>query len=491
VQKILKKFLLVLGLIFAALFAMGAAIWLAGVRQSEFYLLKSLRGQASLALWLAPPESAANWWGLSPEKLNLSVWISPAKVRAAVRHFDVWIQEYSLLRELTDEAADQEGDGYVLPPSVLPNDEQESEEIFLEDSYDIALRQLVQDFWQSGFIVVAGSVHFRSPLWLKPGLGWLASGAHPQLATAFFDSYLASLGAREDGADLPSWMTEIPFAHLDVLQKDGAALQESVFEVGGEQLASLHVRLCDLGHLPDTWCILDEGTPFAVEALLYATEDFKAQFKVYWQIRGEHLVWSNTPECLSALLGQREVANHTCGEFSAAVEPTKLSLGERDFFKRQSIQKTSMEAGFFLNQHVLYSEFERSHKLLEETPAEGASWLFDALQSSGGLGTVEHWRAELLEQSLLRPRWGSRFVWEPPEAGALSTFVRFTQSPRPVDRLAARWAESQFKFLYGLISSWRGLPRSPGQIEKIEPWQKSESFWNAVARYRLGWSESQ
>ncbi|MEN9529273.1 MAG: hypothetical protein RI932_1146 [Pseudomonadota bacterium] len=490
-QKIFRKILLATGLASALLVALGAIIWLATARHSEFYLFKSMRGQASASLWLTPPQSSENRWGLISDNIGVSVWISPDRVSQAVRHFDVWMQEYSLLRELTDEAAQQEGDGYVLPPSALPEAEMQEDQVFLEDSYDLALRELLQDVWHSGFFVVGGTVHFRSPFWLKPGIGWLSSGVHPKVATSFFDAYLSSLGDREDGADVPSWFTEIPFAHLELLQSDGVNLQESVFELGGEQLASLHARLCDLGHLPESWCYLEEDSHNPLEALLYATEDFRAQFRVYWQMRGDHLVWSNSPGCLSTLLSHRDIETQSCGEFTAVGETAELSGEEKRFFEKQSASKTSMAAGFFVDQQLLHSAFEIGLKRFEDTQVDGASWLNDALQSAGGLRQVQEIRVGLLEESMLRPRWGARFVWEPPEAGELSTFARFTQNPGSDERLAPRWAESQFKFLYGLISAWRGLPRSPGQIQKIEPWQKKKSFWNAVARYRLGWSESQ
>lgn len=491
VQKVLRKFLLALGAIFALLVVLGTLMWLATARRGEFYVFKSIRGQALASLWLTPPQSASSRSGLNPEKLSLSVWISPTRVFQAVRHFDVWLQEYSLLRELTDEAAEEEGHGYVLPPSALPDEEMPEDGVFLEDSYDIALRQMLQDLWQSGYLVVGGTVHFRSPFWMKPGMGWLTSGAHFKLATSFFDAYFTSLGDREDGADVPSWFTEIPFAHLGRIQQDGVTLQESVFELGGQQLMSLHVRLCDLEHLPESWCFLEDDTRNPLEALLFATEDFNAQFKIYWQIRGEHLVWSNTPDCLAALLGQSELVSKSCGEFTAVGELPEMSRDEKQFFGTHSARATAMEAGFFVDQQLLHGALEQTLKMLENTPAEGASWLNDALQSSGGLAQVEDLRSVLLEQSLLRPRWGARFVWEPPGLGELSTLARLPKNPSPGERPTELWAESQFKFLYGLVSAWRGLPRSPGQIQKIEPWQKKESYWNAVASYRLGWSESQ
>ena len=483
--KFLQKFLLGLGLCAFAPLLFGFLVWMATARRADTYLLKSIQTNAAVTVWLNPATAESENDFLTPKKMTLSLWISPSKVSRALAHFDGWIQEYSLVRESTDEAAENES--YALPPSVLPDPDEA--EYFVEDPYDVALRALLEDFWNSGLFVVAGSIHFKTPFWMKPFVGWIGSGIQKNAPVHFFDSKLTFSGLREDGADFPSWFSELPFAHLGVESIDGLLVHETVFDIGGEQIAALHGRLCELGNVGENWCSLSDVFENPIEPVLYATEAFKAQFSVFWALRGEHLIWSNQRECLSVLAQGKNSERLSCGELPGEAGYPTVSFQEREILNTDSTKGAGMVAGFFLNQRAMRDSFESLASKVVAAPLDGATWLHDLIQGSTGGRLLKEWRSNLQGRALLLPSWGSRLNWLAPQTGQLSTFVHWFRGPGSGEQIEREWAESQFDFLYGLSAAWSGLPRGPGRLERTLPWQSQKSFWKADTVYSLGWSE--
>lgn len=485
--KILQKSLLGLGLCAASLVLFGFLVWMATSRRADNYLLKSIQTNAVATVWLNPATGVSDNDFLTPEKMTLSLWISPSKISRALAHFDGWMQEYSLLRESIGTAAENES--YALPPSVLPN--LDEAEYFIDDPYDAALRALLEDLWNSGLFVIAGSLHFRTPFWMKPFVGWLGSGIQKNAAVHFFDSKLMFAGLREDGADFPSWFSELPFAHLGVESIDGLLVHETVFDIGGEQIAALHGKLCELGNVGENWCSISDIFANPLEPVLYATHEFKVQFTVFWALRGEHLIWSNQRACLSVLAEGRNSERLSCGELTSEARYPTVSFQEREILNTDSAKGTGMGAGFFLNQRAMRHSFESLASAVVADPLDGATWLHDLIQGSTGATLLKVWRSRLQEQAQLLPSFGSRLNWLSPQTGQLSTFVHWFRGPGSKEQIDREWAESQFDFLYSLVAAWSGLPRGPGRLERTLPWQSQQSFWKSMTVYSLGWSEKE
>ncbi|NBO37231.1 hypothetical protein EBU99_01470 [bacterium] len=461
----------------------GLLIWLATAQPADFYLLRSIQGQSVANVWLFPAHESSLKPSGNLSHLSFSLWLSPAKFPTALRHFDHWLEEYSLLREETDEAAGD--DSQTIPPSILPNDEAELSSTV--DPYDLAFANLFEDIWSSGAVSIAGSAHFDIPFWGKPFFGWIQAQLQTAAGERFLEKIFDHIGSRRDGTDLASWIGELPFANLP--QPNSYALIHSVLiHLDGIQIAKLYGQLCEARNISELWCEPSDLITNPFEPLLYASENFQTQVRIYWTVRGQHFLWSNSEKCLEKMLASSASAELNCGEVSN-LAALNFSQKERSLLRPTSRKSNRNGAGFYLNQMALQRCFDEVVQVLSGENVAGASWLQDTLVSANGERVLKSIQMQLRGSALMWPSWGAILELNSSHVGHLSTFVRRLKTPEKDELVDRKAANSQFEFLSGLTSAWWGLPRGEGRLESIRPWQRQHSFWTAVSEYRLGWSE--
>lgn len=484
--QIMKKTLLALGILSASVYLLGGFFWLATSKKYNHYLLKSIQNEAAVSVWLAGnPDSSSRWFSLG--LMHSSVWIQTSTLNRALGNFDNWIQEFALVKEATEEAIEDES--YELPPSILP--EPPGEVPLISDPYDVAFQNLMEDVLNSGFVGFSGSVHLKTPIWAKPFMGWLTADIFPSLNERIFDSRFLESGLREDGADLLSWMSELPFAHLGQEKMGDITVHESVFDVGGEQIASLHSRLCELENIPEYACELSDERQNPLEPLLFLTEHFKAQMRIYWSLRGEHLVWASTRSCLRRLLDLPTTDAASCSAPSGGPDHPVLNRSERKLLTSAPSSAVSGFTGVFFHQKRLEQVFSEVSNRLLSAPLNGGTWLFDVLQTAHGKKSLEVWSATISEAALLRPSWAARLSLMPQEKGQLVTLSQHATPPASDEKINHKQAENEFDFLYSLASAWHGLPRGRARLEQAIPWRRQGAYWEAMSVYGLGWRESE
>jgi hypothetical protein len=462
--------------------------WLATARPADFYFLRSARENASGGIWMEPSAGRGAQTQFPLQRVDISFWLDSGKMNQALAHFDSWMQEYALIREVTHESVEDES--YALPPAVIP---QPGEIVVpFEDPYDHAFQSLLEDVWSSGALAIAGSLRFEVPFWEKFMLGWLTADLPVSRARSFFDRSLADTGMRDDEADFLSWFARLPYAHLSETSESGLILNESVFDVSGEHLAELHGHLCDLENLPDSYCQPTDAEDTPLDPLLFATEDFKVQFVVYWAIRGEHLIWSNRRPCLLSLIPTESSPAVGC---SGGPKSQRVGVRIKKFLnhlRQESDHQSGHLAGFYLNQGQLTQAFEQGVKrLLSSESIDGASWLQETLQTVSGERRVRDWHARLRVAEDFKPLWGTRLYFPSIQEGRLSLFA-LAGSSRPASEISSALMEDQFfSLLYGLTNAWYGLPRGPGRRLEVQRGQVGDAVWKADAVYRLGWSDAE
>lgn len=468
-------------------FFLGQMFWIAISKDERHYLAHSIRNCAPLSVWINQSASSAQQHLLDYGLLNFSLWIDPKKIKLALGNFDNWAQEYALVKDATEEAIDDES--YPLPPSVPPDSS--DIDVFIDDPYDLALQKLIEDFLNSGFVTISGAAHLKSPIWAKPLMGWLSADVVENALQRVFDTKIWLSGVRKDGADVLSWFSELPFAHLDSLKSNGVSIYESVFDLSGEQLAGLHSRLCELGNLSAEYCEFSDFDQNPLDPFLFLTENFKAQFRVFWTIRGDHLIWASTRSKLLNLINVEDSQPVSCTLRSKSRSKDVLSLREERLFIFDSFKSESPYAGIFVNNYALHFAIEEISKKVSADPIEGASWLFDVLQTVDGERAARALRDALEEGALLKPLWGARLSWRPPERARMLTFAQFLNPPIGDGQIQPIQGEKTFNFLYGWVSAWQGIPRGPGRLEHSSPWLSQETYWRSVSEYSLGWRESE
>ncbi|MEY4064004.1 MAG: hypothetical protein RIR26_212 [Pseudomonadota bacterium] len=464
----------------------GFLVWLATARPADFYFIRAARENAAGGVWFEPSALSKHGGPFQLQRADLSLWFEPEKLNKALVHFDSWMQEFALIREITHEAVEDQN--YELPPAVVPHPGQAMAP--LEDAYDLALRNLMEDIWSSGAVSLAGSLHFRVPHWQKFLSGWLTANVPSNRTTAFFDSTLEQSGLRDDAADLLSWFSRLPYAHLSQSSQSGLVWHESVFDVSGAQLADLHSHLCDLENLPESYCESNDSDESFLDPLLFATEDFKFQFVVFWAVRGDHLLWSNRKECLLSLVADEQSDGVGCGR----APQQGIAIHKRESFlshvRRDKGPREGSRAGFYLNQSQLTQGFGQSvKKLLSIEGIQGASWLQDAMRSVSGERTVREWDARLRSAEVLKPLWGARLSLPTVQEGRLAVFLVQGHLPPEEDNSTSHSEDQFFSLLYGLNNAWFGLPRGPGRVLEVRRGKGGDAIWKTDAVYRLGWSE--
>lgn len=488
-------------------FVAGLLIWLATARSEDFYLRAALKSNAVASLWLRPSQSSSVQTAIGLNQATLSVWVNPKRASQAFVHFDDWMQEFLLVSEETHENADDEA--YVLPPFPLPSPEPSpspgpvpalplsDENKFNQnqqassDPYDLALSELLRDVWTSGLLTVAGSMHLKVPLAQKPLAGWLVLAAQGHWAARILDVFVDRFPGRSDGADLPSWLSSIPFVQVDDASS-GLAVHEVRVDLGGRELSELFHRLCDLGNLAEEYCSDEQLEDNPLRLLFYASEDFRVQVNLYWSLRGQHFLWSNSKDCLMQLIAQPLVQINGCSDGSQQ----KVSVSAEDVYqwsliKQRPSSQSTQRIGFWINHSALAEELTNLIPLMSEQMIEGGAWLQDFFQTSRGATLAEHMRVLLASWAGLWPLWGAEIEYKDSDSGALMTYARRIQ-PRNLqlsNELSPEIASLQFDFLNAVMSAWVGLPRSTSRLMQSKPWQQTGRFWTAETVYRLGWSE--
>ena len=97
------------------LFAFGILFWASAARPEGFFVFEAIRARSIVSFWLYDKSEK----DFSKQiDMSVFVWIRPSQIGSAFTSFDEWFQEYLLMIEDTDEAAD--GAPYILPPAIIP-----------------------------------------------------------------------------------------------------------------------------------------------------------------------------------------------------------------------------------------------------------------------------------------------------------------------------------------------------------------------------------
>lgn len=477
-------------------FALGGMIlWFATSRGKNFYTVNAFSKEAPVSLWIQFPTVDDKGSSKELQRVSVSLWLNPAHAQRAFAHFDDWLQEYLLILEETDVAAQDEP--HVLPPVPVPPEEgegfdgaqDENDGYFERDPYDLAFADFFTDVWKSGFIALAGSAYFDFPIWAKPFSGWLVAAAQSQFSPYIFDSLIAGLIVRSDGADLPSWLDAIPRAQAEI-QSGEPFVREAFVDLGGRELAELFGRLCDLENLSDDYCSDVDPVENPLSPLLALSENFQIQLSVFWTLRGQHLLWSNNRDCLLTLL--HSGVSDECGGGLAVSESQRYVDGHqlRRFAKGVSTGNVS-SAGVLLNQNVLARKVEQTLGVLSTSSIDGASWLEDFFNSSAGEVFVSRVREVLGKKALGSELWGAEIVYQDSGSGVLVNSLSSSSKPPEEEQIRRLVLKQQFDFLNAVMSAWMGVPHSTSRLAETKPWVKKNEHWHTETVYRLGWSEQE
>ena len=476
--------LLIMGLGFA-----GFMVWCATVRTEDFYARAAFRSDSLFSAWIRPlRQVTGSHWGEFVQA-DVSVWLNPSRAKKAFSNFDDWYQEYSFLKEEAIEY--DEGETRILPsfPMIPEQNSDESLEFAEEDAYDASLATLIDDLWTSGFLSLSGSLHLDVPVWAKPFAGISVVLTQMGLSSAFLETFADRFSLRADGVDLPSWITEIPFSEVEL---HASPVREIVFDVGGREVGELFARLCDLGNLAEEYCAFDDVDSNPLSPLLMASEGFHVQLKLYWSLRGQHFVWSNSRDCLESLLSQPVVRTFQCGELRS----DENEVSQSDFvqlmnFKNALISRDNRSAGVWLNQHVLKNAVRKIFSVLQNEDIRGAEVLREFLNQPLGEGFLQNVDLSLVEWAHRWPLWSTELEHSGSDTGRILIHarrrLRVGEHESPQMQSVAR----HFSFLNALMSAWLGLPSSTSRQTQSKPWEKVGGFWRTESVYRLGWSEQE
>lgn len=492
--KVLK--ILFSGIFLAALaFVVGGmTLWFATSREKNFYTVNAFAKEAPVSLWIQYPSVDGEGNTRELQRVSVSMWFNPSQARVAFARFDDWLQEYLLILDETNEAAQDEP--HVLPPVPVPPEvgdgfgaDQEDGVYSERDPYDLAFANFFNDVWQSGLLTLAGSAYFDFPLWAKPFSGWLVAAAQSQFSPYIFDSLLEGLVVRSDGADLPSWLDAIPRAQAEI-HSDEPFVREAFVDLGGRELAELLGRLCDLENLSEDYCSEVDPVENPLSPLLAVSENFQIQLNIFWTLRGQHLLWSNRRGCLLSLLNSGHSAQ--CGGGIAAAEPRRYVDGHqlRKFAKGVSTHNGNA-AGVLFNQNVLAGKIEETLDVLSGSRIEGASWLEDFFNSSAGVDFVSRVREVLGKRALGSLFWGAEIVYQDSGSGVLVNSLASLSEPPAEEQSRREVFKQQFDFLNSVMSAWIGVPHSTARLAETKPWVKKNEHWRTETVYRLGWSEQE
>jgi len=481
---LLTSFLLVMSMGFA-----GLMVWCATARTEDFYARAAFRSDSLLSLWIRPSkQGTGSHWGEFIQA-DMSIWLNPSRTKKAFSNFDDWYQEYSLLKEETYEY--DEGETRILPsfPVYPEQDAEESLEFAEEDAYDASLATLIDDLWTSGFLSLSGSLHLDVPLWAKPFAGLSAVSTQMGLSSAFLETFADRFSLRADGADLPSWIAEIPFSEVEGRT---SPVREIVLDVGGREVGEFFARLCELGNLAEEYCAFDDVDSNPLSPLLMASEGFHVQLKIYWSLRGQHFVWSNSRDCLDSLISQPLVRTFQCGELrSEENEVSQNDLVQLMNFKNAIMSPDNRTAGVWLNQHLLKNAVRKMFSVLQTEDIHGAEVLRDFLNQSVGERFLQNIHLSLVEWAHRWPLWSTELEHSGSDTGRLLIHARRRLRVGEHETLQTQAAARHFTFLHALMSAWLGLPSSTSRLTQSKPWEKVGGFWRTESVYRLGWSEQE
>jgi hypothetical protein len=489
VLRILIASFKVLGLTGVAFAVGGLLVWCATARSEDFYLRTSFKSGSVASFWIRPMLEKEQKLKGAFSQADVSVWLNSGRTEAAFSRFDNWWQELLLLSEESDEEAGSENQ--ILPSFPLnpEADDTDETEFLIEDSYDLALAELLEDIWTSGFLTFAGSVHFKVPVWAKPLAGLSGVLAQSGMSSSLVDAFADNFPLRQDALDLPSWLVTIPFSNV-VNQK--SPVQDLVLDLGGRELSELFARLCDLENLSEKYCEVEEAETNPLTPLFLTSEGFHVQLKFYWALRGQHIVWSNSKECLEDLISQPAGTRFRCGDFPAAGgSHTEHEFKQLMNYKNISDAGNIRASGVWFNQKSLHLSMNKMIGDLNPDLSAGLARLLEFLNFGRRDNAFLFIQNALTEWAYLWPLWGAEIGREDTASGKLFIHALRAVRPKPQEILQPRIAVNQFSFFNSVLNAWLGLANSTTRLVQSKPWAQENGYWRAESDYRFGWSEQE
>ena len=485
----LKYTLRILLICVSAVVCSGLMFWLATVRDEDFYLHTSFKSGAVASFWIRPSLEEEQKSKGAFSQADISVWFNPRRLNDALSGFGDWWNEFLLLTEESDDAAGSENQ--ILPPfPLVPETEETVDSQFLvEDSYDSALAGFLEDVWSSGFLIFAGSVHFKVPVWAKPMAGLSVSFAQSGLSSLLIDSFVRRFPMRDDALDLPSWLVTIPYSNM---VNYSSPIQDLVLDLGDAELSELFMRLCDLGNLAENFCDVDELENNPLAPLFLTSEGFHVQLKIHWTLRGQHIVWSNSKECIEKIISQPVGRDFSCGDESIPeLVDTGRSLGPLMNSKDLSSKDNRRSSGVWINQRALHQAGKMIISELKTEPPEGILQMLELFSIGSKERSMQAIQDALTEWAYLWPVWAAEIDREDAATGKLLIHAMRPVRPLPDEVLAPQVAAVQFSFFNSVLNAWLGLASSTTRLVRSKPWSQVNGYWRSESDYRFGWSEQE
>lgn len=465
---------------------LGFMIWASAVRPDGFFLLEAIRAHAVSSFWLKDNTGQGGSQELS---LSVSAWIRPSHTKRALHRFDAWLREYMLIQDDTDEAVD--GAPYVLPPVIIPQRQLPGELTVGPDSYDIATQRLIEDLWNSGFLVTMGVVRPESEFWLKSLLGWYSAGLSLEKLSNAFGLKPQDTESQAFAPYFLNWLNRQPSGELERETLGAITVHESVVEVNADQFFTLYEKLCIISALPVQWCSGDGFFENPVDPLLRVSSEFKIQLKYYWTIRGGALLWSNQKDCLVSGFEQSVGRFSACSDHDSRKPSSLFSSSVQRSLKEALLPRQNKAVGYFVNEQNIRSGFDSVLLNLSSSQANGSEWISDFLQRSDARSFIKSFRVALNLRAAKIPYWGAYLTEKSPGTYELYTVARWLGQDDQLHGIQRQWAESQFDFLYSVKLAWAGLPRTPARLRQNGQWRPSKEFKKSRAVFEIGWSEKE